>query len=280
MTIRIVSDSTCDLPPDVIETLRITVIPMYINIGERSYLDGVELSRTEFYTNLPNYSSHPITATPGADTFAQTYLKLAAEGADEILSIHIAESLSATVNVARMAARDILTIPVTVLDSHQLSMGTGFQVEHAARMALEDKPLNEILSRVKDMASRAFVSARLDTLEFLRRSGRMNAFMTGLGSLLHLKPILKMSLGKPASELVRTSQRAEKRLIQLLKEHQPIERFALLHTNAAEAAEAFRARIESFLPGQEVYSMDITPVIGAHIGPGAIGYAIISAKGI
>jgi DegV family protein with EDD domain len=278
MMIRIVTDSTCDLPQDVIDELRIVIIPLYINIGDHGFQDGVEISRKEFYTNLPNYPTHPTTGTPGIDAFIRTYQALAAEGAEAILSIHISKSLSAIVDIARTAAESYQNIPVTVFDSRQLSLGMGFQVEIAGQMALEGKSMSEILSKLEDVASRTFVAARLDTLEFLRRSGRMNIAMTGIGSLLRLKPIMKMSDGEPSSELVRTSYKAEKRLIQLLEEHLPIERFALLHTNASEAVEVFRKRFAVFLPGEKFYSMDITPVIGAHIGPGVIGYAIISKK--
>lgn len=279
MTIRIVTDSTCDLPQSVIDELGITVVPLYINIGQKSFRDGVDLSRKEFYTNLPNYSSHPTTATPSVDVMNNAYQSLVDEGASEILSIHISISLSATVDVAKTAAEQFSSAPVTVLDSRQLSLGTGFQVETAARMAIQGKPMAEILAELDDMASRSFVSARLSTLEFLRRSGRMNSAMTGIGSLLRLKPILKMFDGKPTSERVRTFKKAENRLIQLLKERAPIERFALAHTNAHNDAEALLDRIKKILDVKPVYSMDITPVIGAHIGPGAIGYAIISAKG-
>jgi len=280
MTIRIVTDSTCDLPQSVIDELGITVVPLYINIGQRSFRDGVEISRKEFYTNLPNYSNHPTTATPSVDVMNKAYQSLVDEGATEILSIHISISLSATVDVARTAAEQFSSAPVTVLDSRQLSLGTGFQVETAARMAMQEKSMVEILAELDDMASRSFVSARLSTLEFLRRSGRMNSAMTGIGSLLRLKPILKMIDGKPTSERVRTFKKAENRLIQLLKERAPIERFALVHTNAHADAEVLLDRIKKILDVTPVYSMDITPVIGAHIGPGAIGFAIISAKGI
>jgi fatty acid-binding protein DegV len=104
----------------------------------------------------------------------------------------------------------------------------------------------------------------------------MNRFMSGLGSLLQLKPILTMKMGQPGSERVRTQERAESRLIEKLEAYQPIERFALLHTNAPREAEEFHTRITHLIPQGKTYSMDITPVIGAHIGPGAVGYAIIS----
>jgi DegV family protein with EDD domain len=276
MTIKIVTDSTSDLPQDVIQKLGITVVPLYINIGDQGYLDGVEITRKDFYTNLPNYDVHPTTGTPGMDAISQVYQKLADEGATQILSIHISKSLSATVEVAESAARAFDQVPVIIRDSLQLSTGTGFQVETAARMALDGKSMEEILQALDDLASRTFVTARLDTLEYLRRSGRMNAFMTGLGSLLQLKPILTMKNGLPGSERVRTSVKAEGRLIKMLEAYQPIERFALLHTNAPDEAEAFRSRIAHMIPEGEMYSMNITPVIGAHIGPNAVGYAVIS----
>lgn len=278
MTIKIVTDSTCDLPRSVIEELDITVLPMYINIGDQGYQDGVEISRTEFYTNLPDYPTHPTTGTPGPESFRQAFQTLADEGADEILSIHISESLSATVQVSRQAASEFDQVPVTVRDGGQLSLGTGVQVEAAARMAQQGKNMGEILSALEDLGRRTFVTAALDTLEFLRRSGRMNMILTGIGSLLQLKPILTMKEGAAGSERVRTFAKAEAKLIAMLQERVPIERFALLHTNAAEKAEALRTRVAHLLPDIEIISMDITPVLGAHIGPGAVGYAIVTSK--
>lgn len=276
MTIKIVTDSTCDLPESVLYELGITVVPLFINLFDKGYLDGVEITRQDFYTNLPDYKVHPTTSIPGMNAFIQAYKALFSQGASAILSIHISESLSGTVGVARTAAAELDEMPITVLDSRQLSLGTGFQVETAARMAKEGNTLDEILVALDDIMPRTFVTAGLKTLEYLRRSGRMNRFMTGLGSLLQLKPILTMKDGHPGSERVRTAQKAQARLIKILEEHQPIERFALLHTNAHQEAQAFYARIAEMIPDGEVYSMDITPVIGSHIGPGAVGYALIS----
>lgn len=278
MSIRVVTDSTCDLPAKVIEETGIVVVPLYINIGKEGFRDGIDITRKEFYTNLPNYPNHPTTGTPGMDVFCKLYSDLAAEGSSEILSIHISKSLSATVDVARLAAEKCQEFRVTVHDSRQLSLGTGFQVELAARLALQGKSMGEILKELDDLARRSFVAARLDTLEFLKRSGRMSATMSGIGSLLRIKPIMKMEDGQPSSERVRTSRKAEERLIQLLESRKPLERFALLHTNAPEEAQAFMSRIEYPLPVDASYSTDITPVIGAHIGPGAVGYAIVTGK--
>lgn len=276
MAIKIVTDSTCDLPENVIQELGITVIPLYINIGDQGFLDGIDISRQEFYSNLADYPTHPTTGTPGTATFLNAFDNLVEEGADEIISIHISEELSATIDVARTAAKEYKRAKVAVVDSGQLSLGTGFQVELAAKMAREGISLQEILDAIKDARSRTFVTAGLDTLEFLRRSGRMNRFMTGIGSLIQLKPILTMRDGQPGSDRVRTSIRAERRLVALLEKNLPVEKFALLHTNAHKKAEEFRKRIEKHLPEGEIFSMDITPVIGAHLGPGAVGFAVIT----
>ena len=221
MTIKIVTDSTCDLPQDVIQDLDITLVPLYINIGDQGFLDGVDISRKEFYINLPGYPFHPTTSTPGPAAFIRAFNELADRRVDEILSIHISEELSATVNVARIVALEYQRIPVTIRDSGQLSLGTGFQVELAAKMAKKGKSMQEILAALDDLKARTFVAAGLDTLEFLRRSGRMNRFMTGIGSLLQIKPILTMKNGLPGSERVRTVIRAEQRMLDLLEEHLP-----------------------------------------------------------
>ena len=280
MSIKVVTDSTCDLPQDVIRKLDITVVPLYINIGDKGFLDEIDITRKDFYTNLPSYEVHPTTATPSIETFKSIYKNLAENGAEEILSIHISESLSATVKVAESAAQQFDKIPLTVLDSQQLSMGTGFQVELAARLAKEGRSMKAIIKALDDLMPRTFVAAGLDTLEFLRRSGRMNVFLAGIGSLLQLKPILTMKQGLPGSEKVRSSNKANERLIKMLKDNLPIERFAMLHTNAAEKAETFREQVMDFLPKQKIFSMDITPVIGTHIGPGAVGYALVSKRAV
>lgn len=279
MAIKVLADSTCDLPARIVDELGISVLPLYINIGDQGYLDGVDMTRQAFYQGLPSFPMHPTTGTPGIDRFIQAFQQLVDEGATEIISIHISESLSATVNVARQAAAEFSAVPVHVVDSQQLSMGTGFQVEAAAKFARQGISSAEILSHLDDLAGRSFVAARLSTLEFLRRSGRMNRFMAGLGSLLQIKPILTMFDGTPGSERVRTARKAEELLIGMLEERAPIERFALLHTHDPAGAQALGEKLEAHIPGGEEIAVDITPVIGAHIGPGAVGYAVVIASG-
>jgi DegV family protein with EDD domain len=279
MAIQIVTDSTCDLPEAIIAQYGITVVPLYINFGDQSYLDGVELSRQEFYERLPECEPPPTTAAPGPEVYRQTYERLAGEGATEVLSIHISISLSAVVDVARLGAKETEAVPVTVFDSRQLSLGTGFLVLTAAKAVAEGRSVDEIITLLEEQISRSHVFAALDTLEFLRRSGRMNRVMAGLGTVLQIKPLLRMYDGNPTAERVRTRERATQRLITLLSDLVPLEQVALVHTHAPDRAEALRQRVQDLLPEGEVPSMDITPVIGAHIGPGAVGFACVTARG-
>jgi DegV family protein with EDD domain len=277
MTIRIVTDSTCDLPEEIVAEHGIRVVPLYINFGAESYLDGVDISREEFYAWLPDCDPAPTTAMPGPQMFLQTYEELAAEGATEILSLHISVSLSATIDTARLAAQEA-SVPVTVLDSGTLSMGTGFLVWAAAEAAAEGRSMDEIVALLEEQGSRTHVFAALDTLEFLRRSGRMHRVLAALGSWLQMKPLLKMHQGNPTAEKVRTAQTATRRLIALLEEQAPLEKVALVHTHCLDKAEALLRESSHLLPAGEVLSVDITPVFGTHLGPRTVGFACVSAR--
>ncbi len=280
MTIKIVTDSTCDLPQTVIDKHDITVIPLYINVGDQSFIDGIELSRDEFYERLPTYPMPPTTSVPSVEVFRNTYQKMIADGADEILSIHIANSLSATADVARSAMEMMTETSVRVFDAGQITLGTGLLVLAAAKAAASGETMEEIVSMLKDKASRTYSFAALDTLEYLRRSGRASRFQSTLGSLLSIKPLLSMHDGRMNVEKVRTSNGAIEWLMNHLANLHPFEDLALVHTNAINKVEAFRQRAYPFLPsGKEPIIAEVTPIIGAHVGPGAVGFSCI-AKGI
>ncbi len=278
MKIALVTDSTNDLPRDVIEKYNIGVVPMYINVGDKGYLDGVEMSREEFYTRLPNFKHHPTTGVPGIDAFMNVFKKAIDRGADAIISLHIGKALSNTVDVARLAAEKIKEIPVHVYDPGNLSLGTGLLVREAAIMAEAGEKVKDILAAIADKARRTYTFAVLSTLEFLRRSGRLSNFMFGLGSLLILKPILKMNDGVTDMERTRTLNGSHNRLMKLVEELGRLEQLAFVHTHAPEKIAQLQKEAAYLVPEGIVPLVgEVTPVIGAHIGPGAIGFSVIKA---
>lgn len=278
MTIRILTDSTCDVPPDVAEKFGIKVVPVYINIGDHSYLDGVDLSRREFFINLPDYDSFPTTAAPASGSFTAAYQELVEEGATDIISLHIAANLSNTYNAARLGAEDVEGANVTLWDTKQITMGSGLQVMAAAEAASTGSSVAEIVAMLAQKRAKTRIYAILDTLEFLRRSGRVSWAQFGLGTLLRIKPVLEVYESDVImNERVRTLKRATKRLLELVDLQKPFERIAVLHANNLEAAQQLQEQAAYlFPPDQEVIFMEITPAIGSHIGPGAVGFAFIS----
>jgi DegV family protein with EDD domain len=279
MAIRIVTDSTCDLPEDLAQRHGITTIPLYVNFGTRSYLDGIELSRREFYEMLPDSDTFPTTAVPGSTAFTTAYEELAAQGATEIISIHIAATLSATCDVARKAAEETKSIPVTVFDPGQGTLGTGLVVLAAVEAAAEGKSVPDIVSLLEDMAARTHSYAALDTVEFLRRSGRLTSIQYGLSTILDIKPLIMMHSGELGSERVRTGQGCLDRMIELVKDLGPLEQLALVHTNAPKKAETlYQGARDLFSKDEAPLSVEVTPIIGAHVGPNAVGMVAVAAQ--
>jgi DegV family protein with EDD domain len=257
--------------------LGIEVVPLFINFGSDSYLDGVELSREAFYARLPHAQKLPTTSTPGPQPFLQAYKRLADAGATEIVSVHVSENLSALIDSARLAAADS-PVPVTVFDSGSLSLGVGFLAWSAAQASKLGAGIRDILGLLQDMRKRTHVAAVLDTLEFLQRSGRMNRVMARLGSWLQMKPLLKMNDGTTAAEKIRTTEAAFARLQVLLEERLPFEKVALVHTHALAEVETLLQRVRHLLPPGDILSVDVTPALGTHLGPGAVGFACVSAE--
>ena len=272
MKIKIVTDSTSDLPADIAEEMGVTVVPAYINIGEDSFLDGVNLSRQEFYMHLPEYPQSPTTAAPGLAAFSNAYEKAADEGADAVISIHVAESLSATINTARQAKELVSRIPVWVVDSGQVSLGLGLQAVEAAKSVLQGRQIEEIIQMLANFRERTYVYAVVDTLEFLRRSGRVARYRAILGSMVKIKPIISIHDSLIKMEMAVTTARAFKRIHEMVTNLAPLEYVSFVHTLAQSKVDELQHLLHEFIPhtGKTIIH-EVTPAIGAHIGPGAAG---------
>ena len=278
MNVKVVTDSTCDLPQALVDEYGITVIPCFINMGNESYLDGVELSREAFYARLPDHDPPPTTSAPGIGTFVDKYRQLIADGATEIISVHVSARLSNVVNVAWLAAESITAVPIHVIDSGQVTIGTGLLALEAARAAVTSHSVTGVLAAVKEKAARVYTAAALDTLEYLRRSGRLSRFQALMGTMMSIKPLLTMVDGVVNMERVRTRQKAIAWLLQKLDDLRPLEQLVLVHTHATEEIEALWQQIHVHFPElPRPWFVDVTTTIGAHLGPSGVGFTCVSA---
>ncbi|HFC09650.1 MAG TPA: DegV family protein [Chloroflexi bacterium] len=268
--IRIVTDSTADIPPDLAAEYDITVVPAVVVLGSEQYLDGEGLSRAEFYRRLPAMQPLPTTAAPSVGVFAEAY-RAALATADTVVGVFLASTLSSIYQNARLAAQDFGE-RVHVVDSGQLTMGLGFQVLAAARVAREGGSVSDVLEAVQSIQQRVRLVAMLDTLEFLRRSGRVSWAKARLGSLLQLKPFLEVRHGEVISlPAVRTRRKGLARLAGHVEAWGALDYLALLHSGAPEDAEALAAAADTsglVLPPMTVL---VTTVIGTHVGPRGVG---------
>jgi len=276
MKIGIVTDSTADLPAYLIEEHEIHVVPTILVLEGKEYADGIGISREEFYNRLSSLQTPPTTAAPSIGDFATPYETLLSSGCDHVLSIHAASQLTTIVNVARQAAKEFPD-KVTCIDSGSLSLGIGFQVVAAAEEA--ELGLKSALDAIDSARKRLQVSAALDTMEYLRRSGRVPGAVAALGGLLSIKPMIELKDGevKPIGA-VRTTKQADERMLKFLLELGDMERLAILHTNAEPRAKSLldelMSRVRKSIP-REILFVNVTAVIGTHLGPNGIGFAAI-----
>ena len=276
MKLGIVTDSTCDLPMDLVEQYELEVVPSILILEGREYADGTGITREEFYRRLPSLQTQPTTAAPSIGDFASRYDRLLTRGCDHILSIHAAGPLTTIINSARQAAHDFPD-RVTVVDSLSLSLGLGFQVLSAAQAV--EMGLQAALDAIESTRKRLHVSAALDTMENLRRSGRVPAVVTMLGSLLSVKPLIELTNGEvKAIGAVRTTKQANERMLNFLLQGGPLERLAILHTGAESRAREFLNAVmqqASQLVPREILMVNVTTVIGTHVGPNGLGFAAL-----
>jgi DegV family protein with EDD domain len=273
-SIALVTDSTAYLPSEVVGQYGITVVPLYVNFGDESYRDNVDITPDDFYARLATTRVMPTTSQPSRGDFTAIYRRLVNQGATAIISAHISSLLSGTVSSATMARDDVPEVPIYVVDSLSTSMGLGYVVLEAARQAEAGRPAEEVVRSLERLRERVRVVFVVDTLEFLHRGGRIGGAAAFLGSMLSLKPLLALRDGRiEAVERVRTKRRAVSRMLELVKGEmgdRPI-RAAVLHAAALEEGKAFLEEVRGSLVCRESYLTPVSPVIGTHAGPGTVG---------
>jgi DegV family protein with EDD domain len=278
MPLGFVTDSTCDLPLQLVEVHALEVVPSILVLDGHEYADGTGISRQEFYARLPEFKSAPTTAAPSMGEFGARYERLLQRGCKHVISIHAASALTAISAAAQQAARDF-SDRVTVVDSKSLSLGLGFQVLAAAGAAADG--LQAALAAMESARRRLHVFAVLDTLRYARRSGRIPAALTIFGGLLNVKPMIELTNGEVrAVGALRTTSRANDRMAGFFHSGGQFERLAILHTGAEARAREFLARImreSSRMLPRDILMVNVTPVIGAHVGPNGLGFAAVRA---
>ncbi|MEJ2264381.1 MAG: DegV family protein [Anaerolineales bacterium] len=274
MSIAIVTDSTCDIPQNLIRKYDIHVVPNILVINDRSIEDNEGFSRERFYTELPEMEPLPTTSTASSGAFGAVYEDVLHEPVTKVISIHAASLLSGIYNAASLAAQAFGN-HVQVIDSQQVSLGLGFQVLAAAEAMTEGLPLEEILQRVEEVRQRVRFIAMLDTLEYLRRSGRVSWARASLISLLQIKPFIELRDGVVHRRgEVRTRKQGINRLLEMLWGLYPWERLAILHSNAEADARQLLEDLHPDMPTQPLI-VNVTTIIGTHVGPNGLGFVAV-----
>ena len=274
--VAIVTDSTADLPEDLRARLGITMVPLNVHIGTDTYRDQVDLSTSQFMELLRTSSDFPTTSQPASGLFEQAFRELA-NTHDEIVCVLISSRLSGTVQSARIAADAVAdTIRVEIVDSMNGSLGCGFQVLEAHRLAAAGSTADQIATELRGRVNQYHVIFFVDTLEHLRRGGRIGKAASLVGSMLQLKPLLRIDEGQVVPfERTRTRRKATDALVEFAENLPGIERIAALHNTTPDDARALYERVAHL--GKQVSEVpfaELGPVLGTHVGPDVLGLAI------
>jgi len=276
MTVRIVTDSSCDLPQGMADALGIRIVPLSIRFGDTEYIDRTTITATEFWSKCAASPTLPETAAPSPGQFEETYRSLAAEGATAIVVVSLSSDLSATMQSAELAARAVAPgIDVRIVDSRNASMGLGLTVLACAELAATGASADEVVARAQSVIPRTRVFAALDTLDNLKKGGRIGGAKAMLATVMSIKPLISITNGLVAEAgKQRTRSKALTHLVDILRNQEvPIERLSVLNAQCADV-DAFVAMVKEVYSG-EIIIGDIGAVIGTHAGQGTIGIVFL-----
>lgn len=279
MAVKILTDSVADLPPEIVRDLDITVIPIILRWGEEILRDGVDITAEEFYERLRHSKIPPTTSLPSPGMFVEAYDKIA-ENADAILAITVSSRMSGTYEVAVSSSRLMQQkCRVEVIDSETATMCQGFLVIKAARAAKAGKSLDEITDIVRTNIPRVDFLCTFDTLEYLKRGGRIGKAQAFLGSLLKINPLINLRAGvvEPAGR-THSRFRAIERLVDFVLDYSHIEELAILSATTPQESELIARRVSHVFPRERIFFSRPTPVIGTHTGPGFILVGVMGDK--
>jgi len=279
VTVKIITDSVADLSPQIVAEMGISVVPLRVRFGDEVYRDGIDLTPDQFYGKLKTSKVFPNTSVPSPADFVQVYDKLSEE-TDEILAILVSARLSATYEVALQSIGKMKRkCRVELLDSETATMAEGFIVMTAAKAAKGGAKLDEVIEVARQTVPRVDFRAAFDTLEYLRKGGRIGRAQAFLGSMLKINPIIALKNGvvEPAGR-TRSRSKAIDLLYEFAAGYARIEEMAVENTACPDEAEALVERLGAIFPKERIHRSRMTPVIGTHTGPGLLLVAVMGDK--
>ena len=280
MSIKIVTDSTSDLPESTAKQYGIEVVPLNIHFGDQVYKDGIDLSTEEFFDKLINGPEFPTTSQPSIGEFIDTYERIAEPG-DDIISIHLSSKLSGTYNSAEQASKQLEgKINVHLVDTQQVTITVGLAAISAAKCVTDGGAIEDAISACISTASRSNFYALFDTLEFLSKGGRIGKAQSMLGSLLKIRPLLMLEEGLVAPYAKARSKRAGlDKMEKTIRSLGEAEEVAVMYSTDSEDAEVIAKNLSDLLPsGKEPIILKVGPVIGTHAGPGLVAVGLVTKK--
>jgi DegV family protein with EDD domain len=281
--VAVVTDSASDMDPGRAAALGIAIVPLIVNFGSETYSSGVNLSTEDFWTRMTAPDApFPTTAACSPGDFQTTYQRAFDEGAEAIVSVHVAGTLSGTIKAAQIGAAMFKDREIHVIDSMSASMGEGMLAEKAVQMAADGASAAEIAQTINRRREDLQVYLALETLEYLKRGGRISGAQAAIGTLLSVKPIIEIKDGKvETAERVRTRGKAREKLVELLTVR-PMERLSILHTTNAgveEFVEQLLPRVPGGIDRSKVTIDTVGPSVGPHLGPGCVGAVALYTEG-
>lgn len=275
--VRIITDAVADVPRDVLARYRVGVLPVYLMLNGRTYLDDGTLDRDWFYHELGCVQSRPSTAAPAPAEYIAVCERLVAEGASDIVMLTAASTISSLYQHAVLAAQQFTGARVHVVDTRQISMGAGWMVIEAARLADQGESVSVILEEISSMPDRVSIYGVLDSLSYLRRSGRVGWVSSYMASLLQIRPLIVFEQGKARlMGRVRAYWRGAQSLLELVKEALPVTHLALIHSGADQKVlERFSGELYTLVPGLDIPVVNIGSAFAAHVGPRCLGVALV-----
>jgi DegV family protein with EDD domain len=278
MKVQVITDSTSDMPQGIVDQLGIRVVPIYLRFGDKTYRDGVDIKKDEFYDVLAKAPVHPATSQPNPEDFTAVYRDYC-DNTDGIVSIHISSKISGTYNSANIARKTLKSkCPIEIIDSKLNSGGLGLVVISAARAAQSGAGLDEVIEEANKAVDQVRMFGIFETMKYLARSGRVNKTIAAASNILHVMPLLTFHEGEIVrAGLVRSIHRGMDKIYDFVRNNVPITEIVIVHSKVADQANQLKHRLSEFIQKEQISITELGAGLGVHGGPGVLLAALRKA---